>query len=67
MSLNAGKARTLFGASRARAVPAVAAAALALAACGSSPGMAQLARVNFQPLPSSIVTLSAAQIARIKD
>jgi phosphate transport system substrate-binding protein len=30
-------------------------------------GTAQLARVNFQPLPSSIVTLSAAQIAKTKD
>ena len=29
-------------------------------------GTAQLARVNFQPLPSPIVTLSAAQIAKIK-
>ena len=30
-------------------------------------GTAQLSRVNFQPLPSSIVTLSAAQIAKTKD
>jgi len=29
-------------------------------------GAAQLARVNFQPLPSSVVTLSGAQIAKIK-
>jgi len=29
-------------------------------------GTAQLARVNFQPLPPSIVTLSTAQIAEIK-
>ena len=29
-------------------------------------GAAQLARVNFQPLPSSVVTLSGAQIATIK-
>jgi phosphate transport system substrate-binding protein len=29
-------------------------------------GAAQLARVNFQPLPSSVVTLSSAQIAKIK-
>jgi len=29
-------------------------------------GAAQLARVNFQPLPSSVVTLSGAQIAEIK-
>jgi phosphate transport system substrate-binding protein len=29
-------------------------------------GTAQLARVNFQPLPSSVVTLSGAQIAKIK-
>jgi phosphate transport system substrate-binding protein len=29
-------------------------------------GTAQLARVNFQPLPPSIVTLSDAQIARIR-
>jgi len=29
-------------------------------------GAAQLARVNFQPLPSSLVTLSGAQIAKIK-
>ena len=29
-------------------------------------GTAQLARVNFQPLPPSVVTLSGAQIAKIK-
>lgn len=29
-------------------------------------GAAQLARVNFQPLPSSVVTLSGTQIAKIK-
>jgi hypothetical protein len=29
-------------------------------------GTAQLAQVNFQPLPSSVVTLSQAQIAKIK-
>jgi len=29
-------------------------------------GAAQLARVNFQPLPSSVVTLSGTQIANIK-
>ena len=29
-------------------------------------GTAQLARVNFQPLPSSVVILSGAQIAKIK-
>lgn len=29
-------------------------------------GIAQLARVNFEPLPPSIVTLSTAQIAKIK-
>lgn len=29
-------------------------------------GAAQLARVNFQPLPSSVVILSGAQIAKIK-
>ena len=31
-----------------------------------STGTAQLAQVNFQPLPPSVVTLSQAQIARIK-
>ena len=31
-----------------------------------STGTAQLAEVNFQPLPSSVVTLSQAQIAKIK-
>jgi ABC-type phosphate transport system substrate-binding protein len=31
-----------------------------------SSGTEQLAQVNFQPLPSSIVTLSDAQIAKIK-
>ncbi len=31
-----------------------------------SGGTAQLARVNFQPLPPSVVTLSGAQIAKIK-
>ena len=29
-------------------------------------GTAQLARVHFQPLPNSIVTLSVTQIAKIK-
>jgi hypothetical protein len=29
-------------------------------------GIAQLARVNFEPLPPSIITLSTAQIAKIK-
>lgn len=29
-------------------------------------GTAQLAQVNFQPLPASVVTLSQAQIAKIK-
>jgi ABC-type phosphate transport system substrate-binding protein len=29
-------------------------------------GTAQLAKVNFQPLPPSVITLSDAQIARIK-
>jgi hypothetical protein len=29
-------------------------------------GKAQLAKVNFQPLPPSIITLSDAQIAKIK-
>ena len=29
-------------------------------------GTAQLARVNFQPLPPPVVTLSDAQIARIR-
>ena len=29
-------------------------------------GTAQLARVNFEPLPPSVVTLSTAQIAKIK-
>jgi phosphate transport system substrate-binding protein len=31
-----------------------------------STGTAQLAQVNFQPLPPSVVTLSQAQIAKIK-
>jgi len=31
-----------------------------------STGTAQLAQVNFQPLPPSVVALSQAQIARIK-
>ena len=31
-----------------------------------STGTAQLAQVNFQPLPASVVTLSQAQIAKIK-
>ena len=31
-----------------------------------STGIAQLAQVNFQPLPPSVVTLSQAQIAKIK-
>ena len=34
---------------------------------GRSPlAVAALAQVNFQPLPSSVVTLSQAQIAKIK-
>jgi hypothetical protein len=36
----------------------------ALAAITS--GAAQLAPVNFQPLPSSVVTLSGTQIAKIE-
>jgi phosphate transport system substrate-binding protein len=32
-----------------------------------STGTGQLAQVNFQPLPPSVVTLSQAQIAKIKD
>jgi phosphate transport system substrate-binding protein len=31
-----------------------------------STGSAQLAQVHFQPLPSSVVMLSQAQIAKIK-
>ena len=31
-----------------------------------STGSAQLAQVNFQPLPASVVTLSQAQIAEIR-
>ncbi len=31
-----------------------------------STGTTQLAQVNFQPLPPSVVTLSQAQIAKIK-
>ena len=31
-----------------------------------STGSAQLAQVNFQPLPPSVLTLSQAQIAKIK-
>ncbi len=31
-----------------------------------SSGAAQLAQVNFQPLPSSVVTLSGTQIAQIE-
>jgi hypothetical protein len=31
-----------------------------------SSGTAQLAQVNFQPLPPSVVTLSQAQMAKIK-
>ena len=55
MSLGTGKAQPPFGRSRAasRAMTATAAAA-------------RLATVHFQPLPPSIITLSEAQIARIK-
>ena len=61
MSLGTGKAQPPFGRSRAaiRAVAVTAAAAAAAAA-------ARLATVNFQPLPPSLITLSEAQIARIK-
>jgi hypothetical protein len=40
---------------------ALAASAFALAAA-----FAQAAKVNFRPLPASVVTLSDAQIAKIK-
>lgn len=66
-------------AGRALAAITLTLAALTLAACSSpgpsacrgsarrrTSGAAQLARVNFQPLPSSVVTLSGAQIAKIK-
>lgn len=50
MSLGTGKAQLPFGRSRA----------------GSRAMAAQLAKVHFQPLPPSVITLSDAQIARIK-
>ena len=59
MSLDTGKAQPPFGRSRA-AIRAVAVTAAAAAAA------ARLATVNFQPLPPSLITLSEAQIARIK-
>jgi ABC-type phosphate transport system substrate-binding protein len=84
VSLDAGKAQSPFGRSRA-GKPAmaltVAAAAVvdtsqpsatrahdlrAFLSWAVSTGAAQLATVNFQPLPPSIVTLSDAQIARSK-
>jgi len=48
-----------------RALAAIAVSAAALARAITS-GTAQLARVNFEPLPPSVVTLSTAQIAKIK-
>jgi len=59
LSLGTGKAQPPFGRSRA-AIRAVAVTAAAAAAA------ARLATVNFQPLPPSLITLSEAQIARIK-
>ena len=59
MSLGTGKAQPPFGRSRA-AIRAVAVTAAAAAAT------ARMATVNFQPLPPSLITLSEAQIARIK-
>ena len=55
LSLDTGKAQPPFGRSRAasRAMAVTAAAA-------------RLATVTFQPLPPSLITLSEAQIARIK-
>jgi len=55
--LGTGKAQPPFGRSRA-ASRAVAVAVTAAAA--------RLATVNFPPLPPSLITLSEAQIARIK-
>jgi hypothetical protein len=59
LSLGTGKAQPPFGRSRA-AIRAVAVTAAAAAAA------ARLATVNFPPLPPSLITLSEAQIARIK-
>jgi hypothetical protein len=61
VSLDAGKAQP-FGRSRA-GKPAMAWAFLSWAV---TTGTAQLAKVNFQPLPPSIITLSDAQIAKIR-
>ena len=47
--------------------PAIAAVNLrAFLSWAITSGAAQLAQVNFQPLPSSVVTLSGTQIAKIK-
>ena len=64
LSLDAGKAQPPFGTGRAggRAMAVTAAAA----AWAVTSGTAQVARVNFQPLPPPVVTLSHAQIARIR-
>jgi hypothetical protein len=48
-----------------RALAAIAVSAAALTWAITS-GIAQLARVNFEPLPPSVVTSSTAQIAKIK-
>ena len=72
MSLGTGKAQPPFGRSRAasRAMAVTAATRAqdlrAFLTWAVSSGTAQLATVNFQPLPPSIMTLSDAQIARIK-
>ena len=66
MSLDAEQAQPPSGRrAGTRALAAIAVSAAALARAITS-GIAQLARVNFEPLPPSIVTLSTAQIAKIK-
>lgn len=52
--------------STAQASPARAQDLRAFLTWAISTGTAQLAQVNFQPLPASVVTLSQAQIAKIK-
>ena len=62
VSLDAGKAQLPF-VSAIAGKPAMARAFLSWAV---TTGTAQLAKVNFQPLPPSIITLSDAQIAKIR-
>lgn len=59
VSFDAERAQSPFGGRAGKRALAASASAMAAA-------FAQAAKVNIQPLPSSVVTLSDAQIAEIK-